>query len=646
MRLRKFIRSSCSLLLMMAPLVTRAQNDFTVSKINPALVSGADAILRLDETFFDVKSKAEAVKTRRYVVTILNDRGEEKYNEAYVFYDKLNKINDISGAIYSAEGKVLKKLKNGDLRDFGGSVAGGEITDNRVKAVDFGKKSFPFPYTIEFSYQIKVRNMMFYPQWMPTADSHIAVEKSVFRITAPAGFKFRYKEYNNAPVVATTTGAENTEIYTWAIENVPASKPDAYSPSAEDSKPLVIAAPFEFEVEGYQGNFSSWEDFSKFYVTLNANRDVLPPAIVSEIKALVKDTRSDQEKITKIYKWVQGRSRYVSIQLGIGGWQTIDAMTVANKGYGDCKALTNFTLASLRQAGITCYPALIKAGEDEQIKPDFPSNQFNHVIACAIVGKDTTWLECTSQTKQPNFMGGFTGGRPALLVMPQAGRLVMTPGYGPDINIRNTSTNVILQPNGDGHVDSRSHYSGLQQETRNSVLRNYTQDEQKKWLLNNINLPSMELNTFELAEINEHEKPGMIQKIQMNVRNCATKTGSRLFVKTSLLSRPFDVPATEERSTDFYLPPSDYSFTDVDSVSYQVPVGYKPETTLPASQFTSAFGSFESKTTFENERLVAYRKVVLRGGRYKATEYAAFVDFIKKVKRADRAQVVFVENKP
>jgi hypothetical protein len=195
-------------------------------------------------------------------------------------------------------------------------------------------------------------------------------------------------------------------------------------------------------------------------------------------------------------------------------------------------------------------------------------------------------------------------------------------------------------------VDSRSHYSGLQQETRNSVLRNYTQDEQKKWLLNNINLPSMELNTFELAEINEHEKPGMIQKIQMNVRNCATKTGSRLFVKTSLLSRPFDVPATEERSTDFYLPPSDYSFTDVDSVSYQVPVGYKPETTLPASQFTSAFGSFESKTTFENERLVAYRKVVLRGGRYKATEYAAFVDFIKKVKRADRAQVVFVENKP
>lgn len=627
------------------PLAVSGQTDFSVAKIKPELVKDADAVIRVDEMLWDIKSQAEAVRTTRLVVTIFNETGEDHYGTLMVGYDKFNKVSDISGTLYDENGRQIKRLKNADIEDYGNGVSGDDISDSRMRRASFGKKSYQYPYTIEYVQEIRTRNMMFYPNWTPEPEEGCAVEYSVFRVKAPAGFEFRYKEYNGAPTVKKSKDADGADLYEWSARDYVRKKStDLYPLPEYDRTPMVEVAAAAFEVQDYKGNFKSWEDLSHFYYTLNAGRDVLPANVQNEVKALIKDARTEREKIERIYKWMQGRSRYVSIQLGIGGWQTIDAATVAQTGYGDCKALTNFTLAALKVAGVPAYAALIRAGKEARIRPDFPMSRFNHVIACALAGKDTVWLECTSQKTSPNFMGSFTGSRPALLVMPSGGKLVMTPDYKASQNVKSSQAKVKLSETGDGEIETRAMYTGLQHEPRISVVQRATREEQKKWLVSHINLPSMDLQRFELTEGPDKE-PSVTEKLTLNVRNCATKTGTRLFIKPSLLSRPLELPAMTERTTDFYLPVSDYNFTDLDTVSYEVPVSYKLETTLPAFQISSAFGSYELKTVYENNKLICARKVVMNGGRYGSKDFAAWVDFLKKIRKADRAQVVFVENK-
>lgn len=623
----------------------RAQNDFSFGRINPVLLTDANVVIRVDEDYFEILSKSEAKSHHHFVVTILNEKGEDEHNEMYVGYDKFTKITDMSGAIYDASGKQVKKLKGSDIQDFGYGAAGDDISDARIKIANFGKKSYAYPYTIEFSYDIRDRNMMFYPKWKPRAKENASVEYSSYKIKTPVGFTFRYKEYNGVPTVVKSADTDGSPIYQWTLKNQPVVSAVSYPLPDNEFLPMVLTAPSDFEIQEYTGNFNRWEDLSKFYYTLNKDRDALPAATVAEIKSIIKDAKSDREKVLLLYKWMQSRSRYVSIQLGIGGWQTIDATTVANKGYGDCKALTNFMIASLKQAGITAHAALIRAGDEPEMNLDFPSSQFNHVIACVVLQKDTMWLECTSQTTAANFMGSFTGNRQALLVMPEGGKLVKTHYYDSPQNIRNRNIKVKMEASGNGYLQVKTVYGGLQQETRENLLHNYNHEEQRKWLLSHLELPDMELEKFEY-EKGKDNVPVISEKIDLKVRNCATRTGTRLFVKPNLLTRSIELPTnTEERKEDFYLPLTNFNLTDSDSVTFDIPKEMKQESSLPSFQVESVFGSYSVKTVYENNTLFYTRKLSMKGGRFPAADYPKWIDFVKKIRKADRAQVVFVENK-
>ena len=88
----------------------------------------------------------------------------------------------------------------------------------------------------------------------------------------------------------------------------------------------------------------------------------LPKETIAKIASLVAGVKDTKEKARIIYEFMQNKTRYISVQVGIGGWKPTPAKEVDKLGYGDCKALTNYTKALLKSQGIDSYYTIVDSG--------------------------------------------------------------------------------------------------------------------------------------------------------------------------------------------------------------------------------------------------------------------------------------------
>lgn len=631
------------LLMICLPFFLSAQEEFDSKKIPASLKEGADAVVRLDETVFTIKGIDHAKEEKRFVVTILNERGENKHADFKQSYDKLSKLKKIEGIKYDASGKVVGKLKSSDIKDIGLSSFGSDINDNRMKVADFGKSHTGFPYTIEYSYEIESDNMMFYPAWYPYEEEFTSIERSTFVINTPDNFLFRYKELNAAPSVIKIKQGSKTS-YSWKLENLPAYESEPNSPDFD--KPFVITAPIEFEVEGYHGSIQSWADASKFYFELNKGRDVLPENVKTKVKSLIANEKDTKAKVEKLYEYLQSGTHYMNISLGIGGWQTMPAEEVAKKGYGDCKALSNYMKSILNEAGIPAYQALIYAGKySSYLYTDFPCMHFNHVITCVPVGKDTIFLECTNQQTPAGYQGSFTGNRQALLILPENGKLIKTTVYKPSENAQLRKATIKVNEDGSASALVNTTYTGIQQESRNQVINAMNKEDQRSWVVDHINIPSFELQDFSFSE-KKQRLPEVEEKLKLSVKKIISKSGTRFFLSPGFMTNFMSIPLTDKaRSADLFLNPNIYDFHDSDTLIYELPKNYVLEHSPDAVMITSKFGTYKSQSTMKDGNLIYYRDVQVHSGTYPKTEFKEWADFIKKVTKSDRDNIVFTERK-
>ncbi|AKD54453.1 DUF3857 domain-containing protein [Spirosoma radiotolerans] len=629
------------LLLLFINQVAQAQIEYQSGSLPSALKENAHAVVRRHETTFTVKSVGEATQRIHTVVTILDERGDDQAKKV-VGYDKLSKVTSLEGTLYDADGKLIKKLKKGDIDDNSTYTDYNLFDDQRIKVASFPKQP-SYPYTVDFLVETTERNLMFYPTWIPQNEEHLAVEQAMFTIIMPPGLALRYKEMNIPTPVALTSLADGGKTYVWKVADRPAVEFEPLSPPAREQLPIVYTAPIDFDVQDYKGHLTTWKELGQFYHTLNTGRDRIPEELRQRVLELTKNEKSTLGKVQKVYKYVQDQTRYISIQLGIGGWQTIEADKVAASKYGDCKALTNYTQALLKAIGVTAYPALVRAGDSEpDLLVDFPSFQFNHVILCVPDKRDTLFLECTDGHSPAGYVGDFTGNRHVLLIQPDGGQLIKTPAYHSANNLQQRRIAITLTEQGDATADVRTRYTGLQQDDYASVLHRLSHDDQRTWLLKRIRIPAFELNTFTYQE-QSGDVPVVIETLGLTVRRLATASGTRLFLPLNLMSALSQAtPQLQPRRAAIELG-ANYNYEDSDTITYQIPKGYAPEYTIPPVEIDSKFGRYTAQLTVNGDRMTYVRQITMHGGRFLPAAYSDWVDFRKKVAKADRAQMVFVK---
>jgi transglutaminase-like putative cysteine protease len=544
-------------------------------------------------------------------------------------------VSNLEGTLYNAEGKIVQRLKRGDIKDLNAISDVSLFEDSRVKEAEFTYADYPF--TVEFRYEITTSNTMSYPDWFPQIDENLAVESATFRVTLPAGQHLRYKTLNQLPEPERVENPAG-QSYTWQLKHKKIYENEPYAPYATNLGPGVLTAPEEFELEARRGSMRTWQDLGRFLYQLNEGRDQLPEPLRRQVLELVGGETDVLKKIQKVYGFVQQHTRYVSIQLGIGGWQTIPASVVAEKGYGDCKALSNYTYALLKTVGIPSYWAVVAAGQHTaDVLPDFPASRFNHMILCVPVAKDTVWLECTDQHAPAGYVGSFTDNRHALLLTPEGGKLVRTPVYRPADNRQNRSVTVRLTASGSATADVQTTYSGIQAETVESVMRTANPDDQRQWLYQQFKIPNFTISSFSFQERNA-ALPTIVERLAVQLPNCATRSGNRLFLVINQLSSDQMLPLqADHRTAELRLA---YGYQDLDTVVCELPAGVGVEHVFEPIQITSRFGSYQISVKAEGNTVKYVRRLIIESGLYKPEMYAEYIDFRRKIAKADRMQIL------
>lgn len=616
-----------------------ARPKYPVSAIPAAILKDAHVVKRLEESSFEIVDLSNAVHKRKVALTILDDQGQ-RYAALVVGYDKLRKVTDISGALYDAAGNALKKVKSKDISDHSATSDISLYEDNRLKVHDFSYNGYP--YTVEYEVEFRYNNTYAFPNWMPQAYEHLAVEKSSFTFITPASYTLRYKAYNCKAGPESIT-EKDKKILKWEVSNLsPVTRPFA-SPPWHELTPTVFFAPSEFQMEGYKGNASTWEDYGKFKRLLYESRDNLPADVQQKAKAIAAENIDPKETVRKLYEFMQQHTRYISIQLGIGGLQPFDAAYVAKKGYGDCKALSNYMYSLLKSAGLKSYCATIQAGEsadDQYLIEDFPSHQSNHVVLCVPLAKDTVWLECTNQTLPAGYMGSFTGNRKALAITEEGGKLVSTPRYGMNENLQLRKISSVIDEEGNLNASVTTQYRAMQQDDIHGMLNNLTREQVMKKLNEYLNFSTYEINDFSY-KAKKDVIPEVEEKLQLSVSSYASVSGRRLFIVPNLMSRSgYKSLATEDRTCDFVF---SYAYRDVDTIEIQIPANYQLEAMPPNTDLKTSFGNYTSTVKVEGSKIFYYRRMERFAGRYPVKDAAQIAKFYEDIYKTDRSRIVLVK---
>lgn len=609
---------------------------YPVSDIPENLLKGADAVIREDHTEMEVLSKDKVVYTMKYAVTVLKESGKDKaLFKAY--YNKLSNISNISATVYDAQGMKVKSIPQNEIFDVTAISGFSLYEDSRVKRID--PKYSVYPYTVEYSYQQKYNSAFYMHGWYVFSGYNTAVQDFKFKVITPLDFKFHYKEYNLEQGVKESE-QDDKRVFDWEIANYEAPQNEVLSGYYENWGPAVYIAADEFELGDYNGDQRSWSSFGKFFQTLNQGRNNVPQETIDKIAGMLNEDMSDYEKISIIYQYSQEKNRYVSIQEGIGGQQPFDAETVDRLSYGDCKALSNYVVSLLRSFGFNAYYTLVRAGSYSGFtEENFVRSYYNHAIACVALEQDTVWLECTSPYNPCGYLGDFTDDRDVLMITEEGGKLVKTPSFTIEENNQTIGGKVEIQSDGSAQAITHGVYKGANYSKEYYLIVMDEKDRRKK-IIKSIDIPHFELIDYKITPHKER-KPWLEKDLTMYIPGFASKMGERLFFPLNTMNKSsFIPPYSRNRKTPMLVA---RSFSENDSIAYQIPEGYKMEAVPEPVNLSSEFGEYQCKAVMQGNEILYERSLKIWKGNYSTEKYNEFVEFMEKVAKSDEAKAVLVK---
>lgn len=609
--------------------------EYAVDRIPKKLTEEAFAVVRADNTRVELISQNKLKLTDEIVITVLNETGLG-YAFQPIYYDKRMNISKYTAVLYDKNGKEIKKLRSKDQKDVSVSDGYSLFIDNRMRYYEFTPASYPF--TIKYQREFTTSNTMMFPGWLPVVGYNLGVESSTYEMVNSTSIEIRKTEKNFEGW--NVNKIEQGNKITYSIKNLEPIQEEILSPVLSELTPRLMAVPNKIQLEGVSGSFENWEQFGKWYYNeLLKDKRELSEKDKQTVLQLIDGVDDPVEKVRILYSYMQSKTRYVNVSIGIGGWEPFPATYVSDKSYGDCKALSNYMISLLNFAGIEAFYTIVNSNlrRKQDMDEKFASLQGNHVIVNVPLDDEIIWLECTSQQSPFNYLGFGTDDRYAVSVRPEGAEIISTQKFPAEKNIEKISGEGHLDANGKINLELKTVHSGLQYDL---FYRIYFEPEKEKLqsLRKQYNhLPNLNLNSYDFE--NDRHNAVFTTSVSMDAENYASVVGNSLMLNLLPAGRhSSSLKKSKDRKHPFEVR---FGYTDEIDFVLNPPSGYHLNEKFNDIVLLDRFGSYLlSVKENQDGSLRVQRKLTVKDGVYKKEEFNDYVEFIRKVSSLDNSKIL------
>lgn len=441
----------------------------------------------------------------------------------------------------------------------------------------------------------------------------------------------------------------------------------AVAPSRRDGEGPVVATIPGIRVhwwndDGTRG-FESWDAVARWYAALTD--PVLGDS--ADLGALAREVapRSAEEleaAIERAFSVAARDVRYVSIQLGIGGWRPHPPEETQRKGYGDCKDKAFLLRAIFAAWGRPSYVVLVRtrgSGRLAEAVPD--AAQFDHAIAAVALPEGVAsdaWsvlevdgigrlllLDATASESRPWDLPAGDQGATALVVLGDGGRLVRLPVQPPsasrivrEMGVRVDERGVLLE----GALTEV--FSGGDAARARADVRSQGEPERRRgqdaWIQRTF--PGARLDTF-VQEGIDHADANVVERSAVTGGWFGKRAAHMLLVAPGRSAiglfpgPPPDVVGVPMRTG---VPREREVVATV-----HVPEGWVPESLPDAIEVAEGDVEGSASWGFADGVLTYVRTARMNVDEVPAERYGAFRDAVLRLERADSTSIVFVKGK-
>ncbi len=604
----------------------------------PVLQAGAQhATIMAEELVYELSSPTNGQYSVHRKVLVHNEKGLPTA-AFWEFTDAFHSVASFSGTI-TYQGKS-RKIKKDDLINH--SLTDGLADD---AAICLYQPSSPYPFTVEYDYTVSCKKgIASFPTFMPLDRENVSLVGSSYTLIVPSGFAIQYFASEEP-----TVEKGKQDRYQWKFAMPDGFREEHLMPSILTIVPYVFSSPVDFSYGGTTGSQRTWKDIGLWLYGLQDGAQDLPDDAAAKFREMTKDCKTTEEKVAVLYRYLRDYTRYVSIQLGIGGLKPFPASTVYKSGFGDCKALSNFMKAALAAVGVesdyfavstshaTLFPGYVSIGQMDHVMLAVPLKEH----------RDTLWVECTNPVIPLGYRHDDVAGHEVLLVKQDGGERVRVPSY-PD-SLRCSSVRAEITVRADGTASLKA-VKSLKLDRTEAYLEFSSEKPEDQariltggWNLHaeNLRVQSIKDNLDQNAYRGRDFCPQIDITFTADVFNFAKVNGNRIFIPANPVAKSLNVQR-QERVNDIRV---GRSSTITDTVVFRLPEGYRIESLPKDMEEACDWDTFTSRVRVEEDgTVVLVQTFAIHKGAFPKERYESYRAFAKVVNRSYGSSIVLVKD--